>query len=442
MAGLQQVCGQQHQKDQIVNKNDIIKLKIEDITSEGEGVGRTDSFVWFVKDVIPGDEIEAVVMKLKKTYGYARLVRVIKPSPDRIEPRCPKARACGGCSLQAMSYEAQLRFKRNKVRNNLIRIGGFDEALIEDILAQTIGMDDPWRYRNKAIVPVGKDRAGRLTAGFYAAHSHDIVSCEDCLLQPAEFAGILREHLSDGMTHMLLRKGYKTGEVMAYAVENRENNAVLSGKLTHIYGPETIYDMIGDLRFKISPRSFFQVNPLQVEKLYGKALEYAGLTGNEIVWDLYCGIGTITLFLAGHARRVYGVEIVEDAIRDAIDNAEINGIKNARFFVGKAEEVTLREDFEKPDVVVVDPPRKGCDPVCLDTIIRMSPDRVVYVSCDSATLARDLKILCAAGYSLKAATPVDMFPQSVHVETVCLLSKLNAKQHIEINLDMDELDFL
>lgn len=422
----------------IYKKNDIIELDIVDITNEGEGVGKSDSFVWFVKDAIPGDVIKARVMKLKKSYGYARLENVITPSKDRVKPRCVKARACGGCTLQSMEYSAQLRFKRNKVKNNLVRIGGFDEELIESILGQTIGMDEPWRYRNKAIVPVGEDKDGKTVYGFYAAHSHNIIQCDDCLLQPEEFGDILKNHANSSMTHMLLRKGHKTGEIMAYAVENRENNAVLSGKLTHIYGQEIIEDFIGDLKFKISPRSFFQVNPVQVERLYGKALEFADLKGDEIVWDLYCGIGTITLSLARTAKRVYGVEIVEDAINDATQNALLNKIDNAKFYVGKAEEVTLRDDFERPDVVVVDPPRKGCDNMCLETIVRMAPERIVYVSCDSATLSRDLKFLASAGYALKRAVPVDMFPQTAHVETVCLLGRRKPDDTIKVSVNMDD----
>lgn len=411
----------------MLKKNDTFELEITDITNDGEGVGKQDSFVWFVKDALPGDVITASVMKLKKNYGYARLVNVIRPSSDRIRPRCPKARACGGCTLQCMSYGAQLKFKQNKVRNNLERIGGF--AGIE--VLPTIGMDDPWRYRNKAIVPVGRDKSGRVVSGFYAAHSHDIIECEDCLLQPEEFKNIIKENISDSMSHMLLRKGFKTGQLMAYAVENHDNNAVLSGKLTHLYGKETIEDYIGDLKFRISPRSFFQVNPVQVEKLYGKAVEFADLTGEETVWDLYCGAGTITLSLAKKAKRVYGVEIVEDAIKDAKENALNNGITNAEFFVGKAEDIVAGEAWNspeyRPDVVVIDPPRKGCDVQCLDTIVKMDPCRVVYVSCDSATLARDLKILCERGYVLKRVQPVDMFPQTTHVECVVLMSKIGSK---------------
>ena len=404
-------------------KNDIIRLDISDISNDGEGIGKKDNFVWFVKDAIPGDVVEASVMKLKKSYGYARLINIIKPSKDRVEAKCPKARACGGCSLQCMSYEGQLLFKRNKVKNNLVRIGGFDEALIEGMLRDVIGMDDPWRYRNKAMVPVGINKDGRLVAGFYARHSHNIIECEDCLLQPAEFKDIIRDHISTDMTHILLRKGFRSGQVMAAGICNKENNAVLSGRITPLYGPEVIEDLIDDLKFRISARSFFQVNPVQAEKLYKKVLEYAKLSGSETVWDLYCGTGSITLFLARHAGHVYGVEIVEDAIRDARANAVLNGISNAEFFVGRAEEVILRDDFKRPDLVVVDPPRKGCDIICLQTIVRMGPQRIVYVSCDSATLARDCRILNESGYTLQKITPVDMFPQTGHVETVVLLSR-------------------
>ena len=410
-----------------MKKNDVFEIEITDITNDGDGVGKQDGFVWFVKDSIPGDLIEASVMKLKKSYGYARLIRVIRPSDDRVEAACKKARACGGCTLQCLSYDAQLKYKKNKVRNNLVRIGGFKESLIDSLIADTIGMDDPWRYRNKAIIPVGIDRSGRRIAGFYAAHSHNIIECTDCLLQPKEFSeiveGILEDEDTKDISHILLRKGFKSGQIMGYSVENYDNNAVLSGKITHIYGDEIIEDYIGDLKFKISPRSFFQVNPIQVERLYSAALDFAKLNGNEIVWDLYCGIGTITLSMASKAKKVYGVEVVEDAIINAKENAAANGIDNVEFFVGKAEEVTLREDLEKPDVVVVDPPRKGCDSICLETMLRMAPERIVYVSCDSATLSRDLKVLCDGGYELKKVQPVDMFPQTTHVETVCLLSR-------------------
>ncbi|MDO4939903.1 MAG: 23S rRNA (uracil(1939)-C(5))-methyltransferase RlmD, partial [Lachnospiraceae bacterium] len=428
-------------------KNQIIEVKIVDLSHDGEGIGKLDAFIWFIKDTVPGDVVEASVMKVKKTYGYARLQRVISPSPDRIQPMCPSARACGGCSLQAMSYEAQLKYKKDKVKNNLERIGGFNlnPDISEEEFGETIGMDDPWRYRNKAQYPIGTDRNGKVIAGFYAVHSHNIIECEDCMLGPAENRAIIdciKKQYDPCMRHILIRKGFKTGQIMVCVVAGRkikftlppelgvtttvlnindkDTNVILGDRTLVLDGPGYIEDYIGKLKFRISAQSFFQVNPIQVEKLYGKAVEFAGLTGNEIVWDLYCGIGTITLSLAENAKRVYGVEVVEQAIRDAEENAGLNGIENVKFYVGKAEEVIQRDDFEKPDVVVVDPPRKGCDGVCLETILKMQPDRIVYVSCDSATLARDLKILCEGGYRLRKVQPVDMFPQTGHVECVCL----------------------
>ncbi len=434
------------------SKNQTIEVKIVDLSHEGEGIGKSNAFTWFIKDTVPGDTVEASVMKVKKTYGYARLQKIIIPSPDRVKPLCPIARACGGCSLQDMNYEAQLEFKKNKVKNNLERIGEFDldseDAGIE--FFDTIGMDDPWRYRNKAQYPIGLDRNGNVIAGFYAMHSHNIISCEDCLIGIKENKAIIeciKKQYDPSMRHILIRKGFKTGQIMVCVVaskkikvvmppelgitttvlniNDKDTNVILGDKTIVLDGPGYIEDYIGNLKFRISAQSFFQVNPVQVEKLYGKAVEFAGLTGCETVWDLYCGIGTITLSLAEKAKMVYGVEVVEPAIRDAEENAGLNGINNARFYVGKAEEVILRDDFEKPDVVVVDPPRKGCDEVCLDTILKMKPDRIVYVSCDSATLARDLKILCAGGYELKKVQPVDMFPHTVHVECVVLLSHIS-----------------
>ena len=432
-------------------KNQLIQVTVTDLSHDGEGIGKSDAFTWFIKDAVPGDIVEASVMKEKKTYGYARLQRIITPSPDRCKPKCAIARACGGCTLQAMSYEAQLKYKKNKVKNNLDRIGRFDFSDTESQVdfADTIGMDDPWRYRNKAQYPIGTDRNGNVVSGFYAVHSHDIINCDDCLIGTEENKAIIefiKKQYHPSMRHVLIRKGFRTGQLMVCVIASRkirftlppelgvtttvlnindkDTNVILGDETIVLDGPGYIEDCIGDLKFRISAQSFFQVNPVQVEKLYGKALEFASLTGDEIVWDLYCGIGTITLSLAQHAKRVYGVEIVEPAIRDAEQNAEINGIHNAKFFVGKAEEVILRDDFEKPDVVVVDPPRKGCDEVCLDTILTMQPDRIVYVSCDSATLARDLRILCDGGYQLKKVQPVDMFPHSVHVECVVLLSRV------------------
>ena len=450
-----------------MKKDDIVKVTIEDMSSEGLGVGRSDGLALFVKDTVIGDVAEVKVMKMKKTYGYARLMRLLLPSPDRVDAPCPVAKQCGGCQIQAMDYQAQLRFKENKVRGNLRRIGKFQEIPMEKI----IGMEVPFRYRNKAQFPIGTDKNGKLIAGFYAGRTHSIIECKDCLLGSEINQKILEivlkhmechkisayeEKTGKGLVrHVMTRVGFKTGEVMACIVVNgnslpsseelakklseipgmasitlninkEQTNVIMGRELKLLWGKEYIEDEIGTVRFRISPLSFYQVNPLQTEKLYGKALEYAGLTGNETVWDLYCGIGTISLFLAQRAKKVYGVEIVPEAIADAKQNAKLNEITNAEFYVGKAEEV-LPEKYEKEqikaEVIVIDPPRKGCEQTVLETMVRMAPERIVYVSCDSATLARDLKYLCENGYELKRVCPVDMFGNSVHVETAVLLTK-------------------
>ena len=479
-------------------KNGKCTVKIEDIGNDGEGIGRADGYTLFVKDAVIGDTVEAQIVKPKKNYAFARLSKVIVPSEDRIEPPCPVYRQCGGCQIQAVSYKAQLEFKTKKVRGNLQRIGGFAPELLEQVTEPMIGMDDPWRYRNKAQYPIGTDRNGMPTAGFYAGRTHDIIAEDDCLIGAEENKRILDVILKHMQTcrikaydetertgllrHVLIRNGRTSGEFMVCLIINRKitsagteyipgqqelvrmlteavpeiksislnsntefTNVILGQTTVTIYGEDTITDTIHvldpdngyertgeEVTFHISPQSFYQVNPVQTEKLYSTALEYAGLTGNETVWDLYCGIGTISLFLARHAKRVCGVEVIPQAIEDARRNAMENKIDNADFYVGKAEEI-LPEYYEEheesgdalthPDVIVVDPPRKGCDEICLQTMLRMRPDRIVYVSCDSATLARDLKILTDGGYELKRVRPCDQFPMTVHVETVCLLSK-------------------
>ncbi|MBE5971863.1 MAG: 23S rRNA (uracil(1939)-C(5))-methyltransferase RlmD [Lachnoclostridium sp.] len=470
-----------------MKKNDKFVITIEDMSEDGAGIGKLDGYIWFVKDALIGDVIEASAMKMKKNYGFARLVRVIEPAPGRVEARCPVARACGGCQMQELDYAEQLKFKEKKVYNHLKRIGGMEEIPMEPI----IGMEHPWRYRNKAQFPIGTGKDGQPIAGFYAGRTHSLIPVPelDCLLGCEENKDLLRvildfmkefgisaydENLHKGLVrHALLRKGFSSDELMVCLVINgnklphaeqlverllalpmkvtsislsinkEKTNVIMGTEIINLYGPGYITDKIGNIEYRISPLSFYQVNPVQTERLYGTALEFADLSGGETVWDLYCGIGTISSFLAQKAGKVYGVEIIPEAIDDARANAERNGIKNVEFFVGKAEEV-LPEQYEKnqvyADVIVVDPPRKGCDSVCLDTILKMAPKKVVYVSCDSSTLARDVKYLCENGYEVKRVRPVDMFPMSGHVETVCLLSKLNAKQHIEINLDMDELD--
>ena len=455
-----------------MEKNQEFIVTIEDMNEDGAGVGKVDGYIWFVKDAVIGDVVRAKAMKIKKSYGFARLMEVLEPSVSRVIPSCPVARQCGGCQLQAMSYEEQLKFKERKVMNNLIRIGKFAEDEIH--MLPIMGMEEPWRYRNKAQFPFGKDKDGNVIAGFYAGRTHAIVEAEDCLLgveENREILDIVKRFMKEmkiepydelshkGLVrHVLIRKGFKTGEIMvclvingnklpskerlvemltggdgvkgmtsiSYSVNQEKTNVIMGKEIVNLYGPGYITDYIGNVKYQISPLSFYQVNPVQTERLYGTALEYAGLTGNEIVWDLYCGIGTISLFLAQKAQKVYGVEIVSQAIKDARRNAEINGIHNAEFFVGKAEEV-LPEQFEKKhvhaDVIVVDPPRKGCDAVCLDTILKMRPERVVYVSCDSATLARDLRYLADGGYVVERGKCCDMFPGTVHVETVVELSR-------------------
>ncbi len=471
-------------------KNDVVTVTIEDIGHDGEGIGKVEGYTLFVKDAVIGDVVEVSIMKAKKNYAYAKLKKVVTPSSFRVEPRCAFHKQCGGCQIQAMSYEKQLEFKQGKIRNNLIRIGGFTAEFVDEVMEPIVGMsmegEGPFRYRNKAQYPVGKDKEGNLVTGFYAGRTHDIIANTDCYLGVAGNKEILEAVLEymkknqvsaydekDGnglVRHVLIRTGFTSGEVMVCLVINggqgkkgvflpeqeklvdslkkipgmtsisvclnQELTNVIMGKEVYtIWGKDTISDTIHvrdtmhdfalkdrGITFQISPMSFYQVNPVQTEKLYSLALEYAGLTGKETVWDLYCGIGTISLFLAGKAKQVYGVEIVPEAIRDAIRNAENNGIENAEFFVGKAEEV-LPEKFAKEgiyaDVIVVDPPRKGCDGACLETMLKMQPERIVYVSCDSATLARDLRVLCDGGYEVKKVRGVDQFGQSVHTE-ICV----------------------
>ena len=463
-------------------KNDIVTLKIEDCGIDGEGIGKADGFTVFVKDAVIGDTVRAKIMKAKKNYGYGRLEEIITPSPDRVEPKCQFARQCGGCQLQALSYEKQLEFKTSKVRGHLERIGGFTDIPMEKIL----GMDQPFHYRNKAQFPVGKSKDGRIITGFYAGRTHSIIENRDCALGVTRNKEVLDrviahmekfhiqpydENTGKGVVrHVLIRYGFFTDEMMVCLIINGENlpgeealvkslrqipeavsvmvnvnkkrnNVILGEKVRLLWGQPYITDKIGEISYQISPLSFFQVNPYQTGRLYGKALEYAQLSGNETVWDLYCGIGTISLFLAQKAKMVRGVEIIPAAIENAKENACLNGFDNTEFFVGKAEEV-LPEQFartgERADVIVVDPPRKGCDETLLSTIIKMQPDRVVYVSCDSATLARDLKYLCERGYELKKVCPVDMFPNTVSVETVVLLSHKKPDGHINVKVEFGD----
>ena len=559
----------------VYKKNDLVTVTIEDIGSEGEGIGRVDGFTLFVKDAVVGDTALAKIVKNKKSYAYARLEKVLEASPFRVEPPCPFHRQCGGCQLQALSYEKQLEFKNRRIRNSLVRIGSFDEDYVDQRMEPILGMEEPWRYRNKAQYPVGTDRERNVVTGFYAGRTHNIIANTNCLLgaeENQEILEIILEHMRENrisaydettgeglVRHILIRKGFTSGEIMVCLVLNKKmtsasyrkmkhpvedravpaedravpaedrvvpaedrvvpaekravpaedgkflsydsrsqlcsyefipeqgellwklgqienmtsvsvninadrTNVIMGREIYTIWGKSTFSDVIHmrdmtkegfpftgrELTFHISPLSFYQVNPVQTEKLYSTALEFAGLTGQETVWDLYCGIGTISLFMAGSAKKVYGVEIVPQAIEDARENARRNGITNAEFFVGKAEEVLPKfyargerdssdSGMLHPDVIVVDPPRKGCDEACLATMLKMQPKRIVYVSCDPATLARDVRVLCDGGYEVKRIRGCDMFSQSVHVETVCLLSKLReAKHQVSVTLDMDE----
>ena len=471
-----------------LEKNDIVRLTISDIGTDGEGIGKVDGYTLFVKDAVIGDTITARVIKLKKNYGYGRLMEVIEPSKDRVEPVCPVARQCGGCQIQQMSYDVQLDFKRKLVEGNLRRIGGFPDINVLPV----IGMDEPYHYRNKAQYPVGRDKDGNVVIGFYAGRTHCIIDNQDCAIGARENVKILtaiRDYINENkvsvydentgkgaVRHILIRKGFHTGQVMVCIVVNgeslpqedklvakltglelweneggniysvmininRENtNVILGDRCRTLWGKDYIEDSINGITFQISPLSFYQVNPVQTEKLYGKALEFAGLTGNEVVWDMYCGIGTISLIMATRAKKVYGVEIVPAAIENAKNNARINGLDNAEFYVGKSEEIApeLAEQGAVPDVIVVDPPRKGCDEALLDTIVKMRPERVVYVSCDSATLARDLKYLAARGYEVKTVQPVDQFCHTVHCETVVKLSLKKDTPKIEVTMEPDE----
>lgn len=464
-------------------KNDRVTVTIEDMGMDGEGIGKADGYTLFIKDAVIGDLVEAKIMKAKKNYAYARLEKVLKPSPFRVKPLCDYARVCGGCQLQAVSYEEQLRFKERKIFRDLVHIGGFSEEEIEKAMEPVVGMETPFYYRNKAQYPIGTDKEGKPVAGFYAGRTHSIIANTDCKLGLTINGAILEavltfmeqnhitaydETLHKGlMRHVLIRCGFATKEIMVCPVINgkdfpkaeefidcllsldlkekgeaweitsicissntKDTNVIMGNGFEVLYGKGYITDHIGDVAFRISPLSFYQVNPVQTKKLYEIALDYADLSGSETVWDLYCGIGTISLFLAKKAGKVYGVEIIPQAIENARENAIINRIENVEFFVGKAEEV-LPEKYEREqiraDVIVVDPPRKGCDGKCLNTIVRMQPKRIVYVSCDPATLARDLKYLRKNGYELRRVRGVDQFGQTVHVETVCLLSKLNVE---------------
>ena len=523
------------QKTKCYKKNDLVALEITDLTEEGQGVGKCDGLVFFVKGSVMGDVVEAKILKVKKNYAYAKVEKLLEASPYRVTPLCPVAGKCGGCQLQHLSYEKELAWKEDRIAQSLIRIAGIPE---EEVHAKGEGIlgGKTERYRNKAQYPVqsrkeirsggatsvsdwkvngkwpgknkieAKEKSSDLSMGFYGFHSHRIIETKDCLINSVENPLILncikdwaREYKISGyeeetgkglLRHIFLRKGFSTGEILLCLVLNGKSlphgkelwerlqdlslsveeggqvqgsivglcvninegrgNAILGRETRCLYGKDSIEDKIGELSFSISVPSFYQVNPVQTEKIYGKALEYAALTGEETVWDCYCGIGTISLFLAQKAKQVYGLEIVPEAIENAKKNAEKNGLQNAEFFVGAAEEVLPKWVEEQKregkdvgnlvDVVSLDPPRKGCDETCLSAVLELSPKRIVYVSCDPGSLARDIKYLGEGGYALEKWVGIDNFPRTGHVETVALLSKLDVDKHIDVEIKLEELD--
>ncbi|MEG2811189.1 MAG: 23S rRNA (uracil(1939)-C(5))-methyltransferase RlmD [Clostridium sp.] len=440
-------------------------LEIVSTGSEGEGVGKIDNFTVFVPGAIKGETVKVSIIKVTKNYSIGKIEEIITPSENRVEPTCKIYKYCGGCNVQHIGYKAQLEMKRQKVEDAVRRIGK-----IEDIeILPTIGMEDPLRYRNKVILPVGKD-SDKVKIGFYAPRSHSIIDMEVCDIQhiiadkvsfivrkwaTENNIAIYNERAESGnLRNIMVRYGYTTKEAMVVIVTKekkikfmdklvkditealpevvsiiqnvnpKNTNVVLGKQCKTIWGKDTIEDYVGDIKFSISPLSFFQVNPVQTKTLYNKALEFADLKGDEIVFDAYCGAGTISLFLAKKAKKVYGVEIIEEAIENAKENAKINSIENVEFFAGEAENIIPKMIKEGivPDVVVVDPPRKGCDVKLLDAIAKAAPKKIVYVSCDCSTLARDMKVLTELGYSAEKVQPVDMFPMTAHVETVALMS--------------------
>ncbi|WP_045520341.1 23S rRNA (uracil(1939)-C(5))-methyltransferase RlmD [Neobacillus niacini] len=450
-----------------VKKNDYIDVVFEDLTHDGAGVAKVEGFPLFIPNGLPGEKAQVKVIKVNKGYGFGRLIEIYEKSPYRVDVLSSEIHKYGGCQLEHISYEGQLKYKENQVRQVLTRIGKLENVLVHPIL----GMDNnPWHYRNKAQVPVG-EKDGKLIAGFFKPRSHEIVDTDESLIQLPEIneavqavkeicndlgiSAYQEESHKGALRHIMARYGNQTGELMVvlvtrtedipkknklveeiiarlpkvksivHNVNSKRTNVILGEKTTVLWGSEVIYDFIGDVRFAISPLSFYQVNPVQTKVLYDKALEYAGLSGDESVIDAYCGIGTISLFLAQKAKKVFGVEVVPEAIEDAKRNAELNGITNVEFAAGEAEVVIPKwyKGGNSAEVLVVDPPRKGCDETFLQTIIEMKPKKVVYVSCNPATLARDLRILEDGGYKTVEVQPVDMFPQTTHVEC-CVLLKL------------------
>lgn len=451
----------------VVNKNETYTGQVIDFTHEGHGVVKFDRFPIFVPNAIKDETIEFKVIKVKKQFAIGKLLTIKEKSQDRIEAPCEYYKECGGCQLQHLSYTAQLEMKKEQVVNLFQRKSHFEDTVINN----TIGMENPWHYRNKSQIPVQKNRQGEIELGFYRQRSHTLVDINHCMIQDKKHDQIMnklrtmleqlnmniyneQKHKGE-LRHIILRSGYYTEDTMIIFVTNtkqlshknkiidyitnefenvvsikhninQEKSNVIMGKTSYtIYGKDTIEDQLAEYQFKISDTSFYQINPQQTEKLYNKALEYAQLDGEQTVIDAYCGIGTIGTYMSQKAKHVYGVEIVEEAIKNAEENAKINHVENATWEAGKAEDIILKWKKEgiKPEVVMVDPPRKGCDQTFIETLIELSPKRIVYISCNPATQVRDVEILKEAGYNLKEIIPVDMFPHTTHVETVALIEK-------------------
>lgn len=453
-------------------KNDETEILISDIGTKGEGIGKINDFVFFVDGALPGDICLIKILKVNKSYGYGKIIEIRKPSPDRVLSPCPVSDKCGGCSLMHLNYEAQLKLKQKKVKDSLERIGGFKNIEVSPV----VPMENLRGYRNKAQVPV-RNVKGNLEVGFFAKNSHNLIPVTDCYIQTETSSSILEkikeyavlnaipaydeENHSGILRHVLIKTGFKTGEIMVVLAVNlkegkplknqdslidslkivegmksivlnynsKKNNTILGISSKTLWGSDYISDYLGEMKFKISPLSFYQVNPVQTEKMYKKALEFADIKETDTVIDAYCGIGSISLFLAQKAKKVIGIEIVEDAVKDAEFNAQINNIKNAEFIAGKSEEVIydLINKEIKADVLVVDPPRKGCDERFLSAVADFMPEKIVYVSCNPDTLARDLKFLGEKGYNIKEVQPFDMFGFSYHVETVIMMTSCGFK---------------
>ncbi|MEB7435496.1 23S rRNA (uracil(1939)-C(5))-methyltransferase RlmD [Staphylococcus pasteuri] len=449
-----------------LKKNEIKTGQVLDLTHEGHGVVKIDRYPIFVPNALINETIEYKIIKVKKNFAIGKLLNVIVESDSRVEPPCVYYDKCGGCQLQHMTYQAQLTMKKEQVINLFHRKGSFNDTVIHD----TVGMEDPWRYRNKSQIPIGLNNDKKPIMGFYRQRSHDIIDMDSCLIQDEKHQQVMNdvkqliselnisvynEKTKKGLLrHLVVRTGHYTNQMMIILVTNGKafnqanqlvealvklhpnvtsikqnindahSNVIMGRKSITLYGTDEIEDKLSEITFNISDQSFYQINSHQTEKLYNQALEYAQLTGNEIVLDTYCGIGTIGLYMAEKSKHVYGVEVVSSAIKDAEENATINQLENTTFVCGKAEEVILKWKAEgiRPDVVMVDPPRKGCDETFIKTLLELNPKRIVYISCNPSTQQRDAQLL-SQQYDLKEITPVDMFPQTTHIETVALFDR-------------------